>query len=218
MSKNILHEKMFSMDDIAHAASIVSKEFRGIQKGEFLRLFVSAMREATSPNIRYTKPSQTYDRYAMNYSSTFEYEMEVRDFWKDIEYELFKEKPTFNDNSKRADTVLHIKGVIDAGMYGEGDDTFFVLFTKNGDLEFDTWEATERHLNKIATKVRWVTENERPLLSMLKWQDDDDDEYLPDVISTTLPLGSTGVVNGITAGLIPPYTSGSHILRKIPKP
>lgn len=99
-----------------------------------------------------------------------------------------------------ADIFLHVKEVVDAGMYMEDGQRFFVLFTKHAELDFDTWEAAEKHLNKVAIKVRWVTENERPVLSNLEWQDDnedeDEEEYLPytplltDMSSAPMPLYS----------------------------
>ena len=213
MSSKILHERMFSVSEIVDAMDVMSEELRGIRKDELVRLFIYSMKRVNGQSVRYADSIAPLNRNSAYYADN--YDMKVYDFWDTVEAELFRPKATYNDQPKSKGTL---KVVLDVGMFSEENETFYVVFAHGNELEFDTWDATEKYLKEHATKCRWVTENDRPKSSSIIWADDDDEDLPSTYLTTTLPTGSAAILSSMTNGIISPPFDSSNILRKIPKP
>lgn len=212
MSSKILHERVFSVSEIVDAMDVMSEELRGIRKDELVRLFIYSMKRVKGQGVRYADRISPLNRDSVYYADI--YDMKVYDFWDTVEAELFRPKVTYNQPKTKGT----LKVVLDVGMFSEENDTFYVVFAHGNELEFDTWDATEKYLKEHATKCRWVTENDRPKSPSIIWADDDDEDLPSTCLTTTLPTGSTAILSGMTNGIIPPTFDASNILRKMPKP
>ena len=214
MSKKILNEQIFSVNDIADALSLTARNIGGISTEQLLRMFIHSMK-GIKGHMQYASPD-AYGPYASPDAYgpyTYSHQPTVHDFWVEVEDALFATKAQQKPN--QSNTKLHIKGTVDVGMYEDGDTKFFVVFSKDGDLEFDTWQAADKHISSVAIKARWVTENARPKLSTLDWVDDDEEDT-GGIITTTLPKGTASLMGGTTSGLLPPLSiSNASYLRKI---